>query len=313
VTEGTRTPGLRDHNPTLSPPELQSPRSAAAHLACSVPLPRSLLLAFGLRGRTSLEGGPIVTPSDLYSLEGESVDPSTRPDGMVVRVATYNARHGVGRFGIVSRRGLVGTCRSLDADILALQEVDRFVARSWFRDQPAMIARALAMRHVTAPAKRAPGGGSQCNALCARGRLADVEILELPRPPGIERRVAILSRVTLSATAISVACTHLQHRGGVAREQLVAVLDRLLQRPAPRLLAGDLNIGPEQVEPILAARGFRAAPSGPTFPAHAPRTRIDWIAVDAGLEVVAARLHRALVGDHTPLVADLAVTARGVR
>ena len=119
-----------------------------------------------------------------------------------------------------------------------------------------------------------------------------------------ERRVALLARVKLAGATLSVACTHLQHSGGDAREQLAAVIETLISRPSPRLLLGDFNLGPDDVEPLLAARGFTAAPSGPTFPAGAPRRRIDWIAVDGGLRVVGARRHDPVVGDHCPLSAD---------
>jgi endonuclease/exonuclease/phosphatase family metal-dependent hydrolase len=239
------------------------------------------------------------------------VDAHTRPDDtvrddVVLRVATFNARHGARRNERVSHRGLVDACRSLDADVLALQEVDRRVFRSYFRDQAALIARRLAMRHVTAPAKRAPGGGWQCNAVCARGVISDVEVVELPRTAGDERRVALVARVTLAGGAITVACTHLQHRRGNAPEQLACVLETLMSRPTPRVLAGDLNLDPAQVEPLLTEHGFVAAPSGPTAPARAPRRRIDWIAVDAGLHVVGSRLHLPLVSDHLPVSADLA-------
>jgi endonuclease/exonuclease/phosphatase family metal-dependent hydrolase len=227
--------------------------------------------------------------------------------GIVLRVATCNPQHGVGRFGLVWHRGLVDTCRSLDADILALQELDRHVVRSYFRDQPALVGRALAMRHVAAPAKRTPVGGTQCNALCARGDIDEFETIELPGRAGEERRIALLARVRLAGATVSVACTHLQHRGGGAREQLAATLEMLVGRPAPRVVAGDFNLDPPDVEPILADRGFTAAPSGPTSPARAPRRRIDWIAVDAGLRVLGTRVHDPVVGDHCPLVADLAV------
>ncbi len=237
----------------------------------------------------------------------ESGTPPDEPGEVVLRVATFNARHGARDNGFVSHRGLVDSCRSLDAEILALQELDRHVIRSWFRDQPAYIARSLGMEHVTAHAKRTPVGGSQCNALCARGRFEDVEVIELPREPDDERRVAIICRVVLAGATVSVACTHLQHGGGKPREQLAAVVETMFRRPTPRIIAGDFNLAEEEVEPILAARGFRAAPSGATFPARTPRRRIDWIAVDSTLEVVGSRLHQPVVGDHCPLVADIAI------
>jgi endonuclease/exonuclease/phosphatase family metal-dependent hydrolase len=227
----------------------------------------------------------------------------------VARVATYNARHGVGPFGLVSHRGLIESCRILDADVIALQELDRHVIRSFFRDQPRLIARALAMRVAIAPAKRTPVGGWQCNAIATRGDLVDVEILELPRAPGRERRVALLARVELPGRALSVACTHLDSHGGhAATDQLRVVLDALTRRPPPRVIAGDFNLGPDPVEPILEAAGFEPADSGPTHPAHDPRTRIDWIAVDGGARIAATQLHRPLVGDHRPVVADVVLT-----
>ena len=123
-----------------------------------------------------------------------------------------------------------------------------------------------------------------------------------------ERRVALLARVKLAGATLSVACTHLQHRGGGAREQLAAVIETLIARPSPRLIAGDFNLGPEDVEPLLAARGFTAAPSGPDVSGGRAATahRLDRRRRRARA-CVGARRHEPVVGDHCPLSADLAV------
>jgi endonuclease/exonuclease/phosphatase family metal-dependent hydrolase len=227
---------------------------------------------------------------------------------IVLRVATFNARHGARPHHLTSNRALVETCRALDADVLALQELDRYVIRSWFRNQPELLARFLWRRAATAPAKWTPIGGQQCNALLTRGDLHDVEVVALPRRPGDERRVALLARVQLPGVELSVACTHLQHRvPDAAVEQLHAVLELLSARPGPHLLAGDLNLDPAHVEPLLAQFGFAAGDGGPTSPAANPRRRIDWLACDAGLRVSATRVHAPLVSDHCPVVADLVV------
>jgi endonuclease/exonuclease/phosphatase family metal-dependent hydrolase len=231
---------------------------------------------------------------------------NARPDDVVLRVATFNARHGAGPLGIVSNRKLVDTCRSLDADILALQEVDQRVVRSWFRDQPTYVARRLAQRVVATATKRTPVGGRQCNALCARGPIDEVEVVELPRRDGDERRVALLARIRLVGGNVSVACVHLQHRRSNGAEQLEHALAALSTRAGPRLVAGDFNLQPDEVLPRLAAHGYVAAESGPTAPAIEPTRRIDWIAVDADLRIVGARLHQPFVGDHLPLSVDLA-------
>ncbi|MDZ4827045.1 MAG: endonuclease/exonuclease/phosphatase family protein [Actinomycetota bacterium] len=224
----------------------------------------------------------------------------------IVKVATFNARHGAGPFGIGLNRHLVATCRTLDADILALQEVDQRVIRSWFVDQPALIGRRLGQQVATARAKRTPVGGWQCNAICARGPLTEVEIVPLPGGPDDEERVVLLATVNLPGAVLSVACTHLQHRGG-APAQLTAALDALATRPQPRIIAGDFNLGADVVEPELSRRGYRPAETGPTFPATNPRTRIDWIAVEGDLEIVRTSVPQPLISDHRPVVADVEV------
>jgi len=88
------------------------------------------------------------------------------------------------------------------------------------------------------------------------------------------------------------------------RRQLRRVRDALSALPGPRLLMGDLNLGPEVVEPAVTAAGYRLAPTGPTFPARGPRTRIDFVAV-SGLEVLAASTPAPGMSDHLPVVADL--------
>ena len=67
---------------------------------------------------------------------------------------------------------------------------------------------------------------------------------------------------------------------------------------------GDLNLGPEVVEPAVAAAGYRLASTGATFPAAAPRSRIDFVAV-SGLEVLSVSLPEVGTSDHLPVVADV--------
>ena len=83
-----------------------------------------------------------------------------------------------------------------------------------------------------------------------------------PRHEGAERRVALLARVKLAGATLSVACTHLHHRGGGAREQLAAVIETLIGRPSPASARGRLQ---------HRARRRRTAPRGPRLHAGAVR------------------------------------------
>ena len=176
--------------------------------------------------------------------------------------------------------------------------------RSCFRDQPAFVARRVgnAPRTCSGEEHRVWRIAVQRAVRTRRDQRCRNRRAPTRRRHGTS--ASRCSRVKLAGATLSVACTHLQHSGGGAREQLAAVIETLISRPSPRLLLGDFNLGPDDVEPLLATRGFTAAPSGPTFPAGAPRRRIDWIAVDGGLRVVGARRHDPVVGDHCPLSAD---------
>ena len=225
-----------------------------------------------------------------------------------MRAVTFNIKYGSGAGARPGDRvdvsRLVRTCAAFDADILALQEVDRRARRSGWSDQVGRIARATRMSAVFGEAARRPPLRRYGNALLARGRITDVEVVGLPRPSLGEPRVAILATVTVDGVAVSVAATHLSFRKEEGRPQLDELVGRLGDRPAPRLLLGDLNLGPDVVEPTLAAAGYDIASTPPTFPAQSPRMRIDYVAV-TGLTIVSADAPETGMSDHRAVVAEL--------
>lgn len=79
------------------------------------------------------------------------------------------------------------------------------------------------------------------------------------------------------AGSLTLASTHLATRTGMAARQLAAAWAALTTLPGPRLLAGDLNMGPGGVASTGVARPLG---EGPTFPAWRPRERIDHLLTD---------------------------------
>jgi endonuclease/exonuclease/phosphatase family metal-dependent hydrolase len=229
-----------------------------------------------------------------------------------VRVATYNIKNGLDLDRQrTDNRALVDACRSLDPDVLALQEVDRRRVRSRFRRQSHLVARGVGGREVFGRTRRRDVIGSYGNALIVRGTVSDVEHWPLPVTPGHEARGAILARVDIGGVECSVAATHLQNRRDEwtvheAPEQLRAVLAALRTRPAPRLLMGDFNLRERVAGPIVADNGFTAVEHELTWPAPAPEISIDWICLD-GLEAVDVRVVHLPVSDHRAVVAELRV------
>ena len=208
------------------------------------------------------------------------------------------------------RRGtatLARHCADLGADVLALQEVDVHIARSGWVDQAEAVAESTGCDVAFGMARRVCLG-RYGNALLARRGLDDVDVLALPRQGSSEPRVAVLATASVGAGPISVLATHLSTVRAEAIAQLEEALAALVTRPGPHLLLGDLNLTAEQVRPRVEAAGLTLADAdAPSYPASAPRKRIDHLAT-GGLSVGAVVvLPAAPVSDHRPVRAELAV------
>ena len=87
-----------------------------------------------------------------------------------MRVATFNVKHGSNGVGRVDLRRLGAACAALSADVLAVQEVDRFARRTGFRDEMRIIARATGLEAVFGEAARRRGRSAPSAPPCIRRR-----------------------------------------------------------------------------------------------------------------------------------------------
>lgn len=220
-----------------------------------------------------------------------------------MRVVTWNVQHGrPNPDGPPALALALPALRALDADVWALQELDRGFERSGFVDQLAMVANALGGTALPVPAFQR-GVGTYGNALVVRGVVSDAAVLALPGQA--EPRSAGLARVEAGGSAWSVAVTHLSTDDDAAEQQLVAVLDALDARPEPRVLLGDLNLEAPAVLRATSALGYELADGPATWNARRkPRRRLDHVAV-RGATIETAAVHRLPVSDHLAVSADL--------
>src|SRR5581483_5649372 len=154
------------------------------------------------------------------------------------------------------------------ADVLAVQEVERHVIRSWCVDQPADIAHAAdaaAWRYE--PVRRLALTGSDGIALCVRGELEAVRVVDLPRPADAQPRAAIVASVLVADERFTVVTTHLHDEAAVARQQLDALVTAIGASDGPLVLLGDLNLRPGDVTRPLGEAGLRVLDAPDTSPA----------------------------------------------
>jgi endonuclease/exonuclease/phosphatase family metal-dependent hydrolase len=214
-----------------------------------------------------------------------------------LRVATWNIFGGRTWDGArVDLDLTLATLRRLDADLVALQEVDRDLPRSGGVDQARVLAEALGMTHRFAPALLGapgqhgswrpvdpgvddPGGPAYGIALLSRLPLGRVEVVRLPRRGHEEPRVAQVAEVAVGGGPVTVTGTHLSFvpRSGIA--QLRALLRRLDGRGGRRLLLGDLNLGWPLVR-VVALPWWRPLVRGGTFRNRPPGSRRPRVQLD---------------------------------
>lgn len=241
-----------------------------------------------------------------------------------LRVVTWNIAGGR-REGtsVVDLAAVLAAMQALDADLLAVQEVDRQLARSGRDDQPRAIAEARGAdwSWSYAPALVGddflplsgpdPGGPAYGTLLLSRLPLEAVEQLRFPPAGGGEQRTAVLATVRVGGLPVTVASAHLSNRQGHNVRQLRQLQGVLAARPAPRLLLGDLNLGATAL--LLASRrGWPGAGRGHTIPNSRPNRQLDHVlrSDPAGvLRPRGTRVVAAPVSDHRALVVDFDVAA----
>jgi endonuclease/exonuclease/phosphatase family metal-dependent hydrolase len=218
---------------------------------------------------------------------------------------------------------VVAGVRALGVDLLAVQEVDRQLARSGRADQPAVIAQALGpdwfwsyapalvgedLRPLSGPD---PGGPGYGNLLVSRLALERVEHLRFPPAGGGEQRTALLASVQVDSRSVTVAATHLSNKQGHNLRQLRELQALAGARGAPRLLVGDLNLA-STVLVVASRRGWPETGRGRTWPNSAPTQQLDHVLGNDPAGVIrprGARVVAAPVSDHRALVVELDIAA----
>lgn len=240
-----------------------------------------------------------------------------------LRVATWNiagARwEGTNQ---VDLDAVVAGVRALGVDLLAVQEVDRQLARSGRTDQPAVIARpgsglvlvlrsCLGRRRLSAAGWPRPGRSRLREPAGVKAAAGGRRAPAVPPAGGGEQRTAILGSIQVGSRSVTVAATHLSNRQGHNVRQLRELQQVVGSRAAPRLLAGDLNM-PSTVLLFASRRGWPETGRGRTFPNSAPTQQLDHILRNDPAGAVrprGARVAAAPVSDHRALVVELDIAA----
>jgi endonuclease/exonuclease/phosphatase family metal-dependent hydrolase len=247
------------------------------------------------------------------ALDCQSAPP--QPATNTFRVMTYNIHHGAGLDGRVDLQRIADLIKREQADIVALQEVDKGVQRTARRDCPAELAVLTGMTCVFSNNFHFQGG-EYGNAVLTRFPVKrwTNRHYKMLRPG--EQRGLLQLVLDVHGRDLVFMDTHIDFRADDA-ERLMNVAELLELLPAchgqPVILCGDFNDTPRSRTHERLVSAFTdtwaavGKGEGLTIPADKPAKRIDyiWLSKDSGLETVRAWVPKSDASDHLPVVAEL--------
>ena len=281
--------------------------------------------------------------------------PPPQPQGpnRELRVMTYNIKHGQGNAPCAQApvgpgqppsadcnldvEGTIGVIRAQAPDIVAVQEVDRFWARSAYADEVMVIAGGLQMAHHCfapnldhAPDTHSNRPHQYGTAIFSRFPIISCANTLLTTFAGWEQRGILGAVINVRDLPTRVYSTHLQASnsvGGVSQSgapqrvlQVQDIMRLLAEGSSPIVLMGDFNAGStsDELAPLYTRLRdvWREAGAGPGTTSAArlsgdPTGRIDYIFVSPGVAISSVSVpidaQTRLASDHYPVVANIAV------
>ncbi len=232
-------------------------------------------------------------------------------EGRRFTIATYNVHSCVGTDGRYDPERITEVIRELDADVVALQEVESPVADHGEPNQLSRLVRGAGYPRGIAGATLQRRGYPFGNAILTRFPVEAVRRIDLS-VAAREPRGALDLDLACHGATLRIMTTHLGLRHEERAEQWRLLLPHWNATTTPAVLLGDFNHWWWR-DRVLAGieRDLGRTPALRTFPSRRPIFALDrmWLRPRhalVSLTVVATRLAR-VASDHLPLRAEITV------
>jgi endonuclease/exonuclease/phosphatase family metal-dependent hydrolase len=223
-------------------------------------------------------------------------------------IGTYNIHSGIGADGRLNPERIAQVLQEIDADVVALQEVEHHPVNSG--DMLDYLAAKTGLTAIAGPTLQRETR-HYGNALLTRLSILSLDQIDLSLPRH-EPRGAIHATLDWHGKRLQVVATHLGLRPGERRQQVRRLLALFETSTAETsVLLGDINEWLLWGRPLRWLHWyFEPTPSLRTFPARFPVFALDMIRVHPRAALTNIETHDTplarLASDHLPLKAQLA-------
>ncbi len=246
-----------------------------------------------------------------------------------IRVMTYNIHHGVGSDSVFDIERIASVIRHSDADIVALQDVDRWIDRTGKMDMMTKLADLTGMTYTFGKSMNVDGG-EHGNGLLTRFPILEEKLLTYRLQLSDQNYSLMRLVLDVRGTEIVFMNTELNGDGNDSLQsanvaEIVAASTEY--QNVPIILSGSVNSMPDSKSLAAIRTAFQdswtmcGSGDGFTFPSNTPQKRFDYIfisnrhvsadskSIEVSLKPVEASVPVSNASDHLPLLIALKVVS----
>lgn len=221
-----------------------------------------------------------------------------------IRVMTYNIHRGINRDNKLDLDGIAEVIKSSGAEVIALQEVERFSVRTKFQDQIGYIADKLSMQYAFGKSINILNGQFG-NAILSKYPIEEYQVIELPSVG--ERRTLLRATLNMNGKRISFYNTHLGLKQSEREAQVGEVMRRIGDKDF--VLAGDFNTTLDKLGAVTNSckdsASFGNNTGKATFEKESFGERIDYIFTSKNFRIKKYDVLKSDASDHYPVISTL--------
>lgn len=219
---------------------------------------------------------------------------------LTMKVMTYNIRHGRGLDGKVNLQRIANDIQNSGADIVALQEVDRFNIRSGFSDQPRILAKKTGLDSWAFATSMRWGFARYGNAILSKYPILSTE--EYILPGNSEKRSILKCIIQIGEQQVTIFNTHLGLKSDEREFQVSQITNILEKTEGPAVLMGDFNMETDHALLERMLHGWDKVQLSATSATVLGGQEIDHIYVNYPMQGYQAYTIQTDSSDHDPVI-----------